>query len=407
MTRQDAMREQRPLRILCLLMRYGGGESGGQQEYAFQLGRLLAQRGHEFHLLACSANPGAPVDDYRDGPIHVHRRAAAEPGVLDAIADLPMTHYRLRQAFSHWQEHERLGLAFDVVESPDWGACGLLIAQQNWQPVVSRLHGPLALEVPFYGETDEVDVRVSDRLERALASRATLVTAVTHRIGAQLRASGWLERDDVRVVRNPTDFASWATAGPVQETGPVVLFAGRLEARKAPELLVRAVARLKETVPGVCALFVGRSNGKFDGKPYRDGLESLAGQLGAPCQFLGEVAREKLPDIYGQARVVAVPSWMESFSLVGLEALACGRPVVCTSEVGLVELIGGSPASTVVPPGDAESLAAGLEPYLLSADHAAAAGERGRQLAISECALETVADQAEACYREAVDIWNG
>jgi glycosyltransferase involved in cell wall biosynthesis len=82
--------------------------------------------------------------------------------------------------------------------------------------------------------------------------------------------------------------------------------------------------------------------------------------------------------------------------------MAAGRPVVCTSSAGIAELIRGSGAGAVVPPGDDAALADALEPFLRSAQHAADAGARARQLAEAHCDSHAIAAQVESVYREAI-----
>jgi glycogen(starch) synthase len=97
-----------------------------------------------------------------------------------------------------------------------------------------------------------------------------------------------------------------------------------------------------------------------------------------------------------------IASRWENFPMVGLEALAAGRPVICTDRVGLAEILTGTGAGTVVPTGDHEALALALRPYLADAGAAAAAGERGRRLVRELCAPDEIAAERERCYYEAL-----
>jgi glycosyltransferase involved in cell wall biosynthesis len=103
---------------------------------------------------------------------------------------------------------------------------------------------------------------------------------------------------------------------------------------------------------------------------------------------------------------VAIPSRSESFSLAGLEAMAAGRPVVCTSRVGLAELIEGTGAGTVVEPDDPAALAAGLRPYLEDRALAAEAGERARAVVTTRLAPARIAQEREVAYEEAIRRWH-
>jgi glycosyltransferase involved in cell wall biosynthesis len=394
---------QRPLRILRLVLRHHRRSAGGAATYAHQLGTALAHRGHEFHLLACGINERD--EDFLDGLVHVHLRRGftrLHPTSASNPSNLPLTRERIYWAISHLLAGRSLARSFDIVESPEFGACGVLLPIGAAQALVVRIHTPVAVEAPFYSGPVHHDVRLSDWLERAVVRRATTLTAATRWLPSSLRERGWLPDRDVHLVRNPTDFDFWRQAVPVLETGPVVLAVGRVEPRKAPEVLVRAVARLRDTVPGLQAIFLGRSNDMRDGRHYRDWVRELASELGAPCRFLDEVPREELPGIFGQARVVAIPSWQEGFSNVGLEAMASGRPVVCTSNTGIAEMVSGTAAGAVVAPGDDQELALALEPYLVSPEQAAEAGRHAINIARSECAPEVVARQAEEAYFSAL-----
>jgi glycosyltransferase involved in cell wall biosynthesis len=179
----------------------------------------------------------------------------------------------------------------------------------------------------------------------------------------------------------------------------MILAVGRVEPLKGTEVLVRAAAKIMEA-SDIEVVFVGRSSGERDGLQYRDWVRKLATQLGAPCRFVDQVPRSELRDWYRAARVVAVPSMYESLSMSGLEAMASGRPVVCSSSTGVAELVADSGAGTVVPPGNADLLAEALLPYLLDADAARLAGRRGRRLMEDTCSPEQIAAQRERCYRE-------
>jgi glycosyltransferase involved in cell wall biosynthesis len=389
------------LRILRLVERYDHGVAGGHMSYVAEAGRALAARGHEVHVLACMQ--GGPDEDRHDDGVHVHRRSG--PQVALGSPHLPKANNRAYQITAHLVEHQRLGLSFDVIESPDFRACGLLLATTRAAPVVVRLHTPLIVEAEYDATLDPLDVRLSDMLECSLVRQATSVTAASSALRQQLRDRGWLDERPVPIIRNPVDVRRWVRAAPVNETKAVVAAVGRLEPRKSPEALVQAAALLKERVPGLQLLFLGRSNGSREGQPYGAWLRSFAQRLQVECQFIDEVPAANLPEIYGQARVVAVPSRQEGFSNVAVEAMAAGRPVVCTSATGVAELIGGSSAGAVVPVDEPQALAEAIAHYLLSSELAMRAGSAGRELVRGECDPARIAAQLEGCYREAITRW--
>jgi D-inositol-3-phosphate glycosyltransferase len=119
----------------------------------------------------------------------------------------------------------------------------------------------------------------------------------------------------------------------------LLVFAGRVQPLKAPDVVLRAAARLIRDEPALAGrvhvAFVGGPSGT--GRADPDSLRELAAALGVadavrlepPCP------QRELADWYRAATVVMVPSYSESFGLVAVEAQACGTPVIAASVGGL------------------------------------------------------------------------
>ena len=123
----------------------------------------------------------------------------------------------------------------------------------------------------------------------------------------------------------------------------MVAFVGRIQPLKAPDVLVRAVAALRERDPElaeeVTVVICGGPSGSGLDRPTS--LIELAGSLGVAdrVRFLPPRTGDDLPALYRAADLVAVPSHNESFGLVALEAQACGTPVVAAAVGGLVTAV--------------------------------------------------------------------
>jgi glycogen(starch) synthase len=389
-----------PMRILFLCGEYTI-VGGGFGSYVRTLAPALAARGHEVHVLSCLG--GQPRRDYRDGPVWVHERGKARLrlGVRRLLGGSE-TWERFVSGVSCWVEEAKLRVPFDVIEIADFGAEGLLLGLGRRKPLVAHLHGPLRLTHCYSGAERQRDIRLADWLERTTVARADLITSPSDLVSRDLWEARWLRGGPARTVRNPVDVERWADVPPVGDGRPLVLAIGRVEQLKGPEVLVRAAVRLAEEAGDVEVVLVGRSSGEREGLQYRDWVARLAFRLGAPCRFVEQIPRPELRGWYEAARVVAVPSLYESLSMSGLEALASGRPVVCSASTGVAELVAGSGAGSVVPPGSPQRLAEALLPYVLDPEAARTAGRRGRQLIHDSCSPQYIAEQRERCYREVV-----
>jgi glycosyltransferase involved in cell wall biosynthesis len=113
----------------------------------------------------------------------------------------------------------------------------------------------------------------------------------------------------------------------------VILFVGRLNPIKGPDLLLDAFASLQEKARKTCLLYAGPDEGMRGSLVRHAAVLGLAGRV----HFAGYLAGADKLAAYRAADIVAVPSRSEAMSLVALEAGACGKPVVLTENCGFDE----------------------------------------------------------------------
>jgi glycosyltransferase involved in cell wall biosynthesis len=153
-----------------------------------------------------------------------------------------------------------------------------------------------------------------------------------------------------------------------------VVFAGRLVRPKGVDVLIRA-ARSVEMELVICG----------SGKRL-EALRKLAARLGVGerVRFAGWLGAEQLAHELAEASVVAIPSlWPEPFGLVGIEALAAGRPVVASATGGVEDWLDPGRTGLSVPAGDIGALAGALAELLDDPRRQQSMGEAGR-IAVGE-----------------------
>jgi len=389
------------VRILFITMEYPPDTGVGG--IAFNIGGMapaMVELGHEVHVLSCW--PDQAVRDVDDRGVHVHRRPRHRiPGlrkILPGANAVP----RVEAVWSAWREARKLGLEPDVINIPDYMGEGLFFSLTPGLPVVSYLHTPLRLITEHNQRSLGWPGQIADKIERTSVRRSTIVTSTSQLLADDLIALGWLGRDEVRVIPAPLDVERFAGVAPVAESGPVVLVIGRVEPRKAPEVVVEATARLAEEIADVELVLVGGSGGVLNGRDHREWVASEAERLGVRLTLVDHANREEILRWYGRSRVVAVPSHFESFSITAVEAAACGRPVVCSTRVGAREVLGDDPELTV-PVGDPVALADRLRPFLLDPARAEATGKRLHDAVAEACAPIRVASKRIEVYEEAIE----
>jgi glycosyltransferase involved in cell wall biosynthesis len=194
-------------------------------------------------------------------------------------------------------------------------------------------------------------------LERIVARRADAVASVSGDLAARMRRLGARDEGQALVPAPatgapPADAVAKVRAelGAAGAGRPVVLAAGRLAAQKGFGTLLAAAARWQRRDPAPLLVVAGQG-------PLADSLHSQARSAGLAVRFLGH--RRDIPALLACADVVVVASSWEGQPLIVQETLRAGRPLVATRVGGIPDLTG-EDGALLVPPGDAESLAAAV-----------------------------------------------
>lgn len=270
-----------------------------------------------------------------------------------------------------------------------WAAA--LAAQHEWEPghvlvhnapqavalVDARRHTPV-----LYAHNQLLRTYSQREAGRALEHAARIVCVSDYLASVTAEHLPPSLRERVRVVRNGVDTDA-LRPDPARVTGATVevAFVGRVIPDKGVDVLVRAVVGLSRD--DLHATVVGSPGFAADAPltPYEQRLRELARPAGDRIAFRAFVAREEAARVLRSADVVVVPSvWPDPCPLTVLEGMASGAVVVGSRIGGIPEQLEG--AGVVVPPGDADALAAALA--ALADDRTALADARRQARANAE-----------------------
>ena len=230
---------------------------------------------------------------------------------------------------------------YDIVHSHYWlsGQVGWL-ARDRWAvPLVHTAHTLAAVKNAALADGDSPEPPLRAVGEQQVVDEADRLIVNTEHEAQQLVSLHHADPARIDVVHPGVDLemftpgtsAALAPRSDSTTDEPVLAFVGRIQPLKAPDVLLRAAAKL----PGVRVLVAGGPSGSGLAAP--DGLVQLADELGIADRvtFLPPQSRDQLVDVYRAADLVGVPSYSESFGLVAIEAQACGTPVVAAAVGGL------------------------------------------------------------------------
>ena len=367
----------------------GTGDAGGLNVYVVELATRLAARGTEVEIFTRATSsedagtvelvPGVLVRHAHAGPLEGLRKEDL-PGQLCAFA-AGLMHTEARHA-PGW---------YDVVHSHYWlsGQVGWLVADRWNVPLVHTMHTMAKVKNAHLADNDtpEPDGRVIG--EEQVVAAADRLVASTAAEARELVTEYGADPGKVAVVPPGVDldvFASQGASGRARARASlglpadahVLLFVGRIQPLKAPDLLVRAADQLIRRDPSLrgrlVVAVVGGPSGTGLQRPGE--LETLArglGLAGVPgvddvVRFHPPVPREGLADWYRAADVVAVPSYSESFGLVAIEAQAAGTPVVAADVGGLATAVADGVSGLLVDSHDPSDWADALGSLLADPD---------------------------------------
>jgi mannosyltransferase len=177
---------------------------------------------------------------------------------------------------------------------------------------------------------------------------------------------------------------------------------GRVRRQKGSDLFVEAMCTLLPRYPDFTAVVIGLVT--VDNRPFVDGLKQriAAAGLTERILFLGELPIEEVPLWYQRITIYVFASRVEGFGLTMLEAMAAGDAVVATRAGAAEMVIADGDDGVLAPVGDAEALAAALEPLMRDPERIEEIGRRAREKVVRLYSRDREADEISAVYRQ---VW--
>ena len=368
----------------------GTGDAGGMNVYVVELARRLAALDVEVDLITrATSSDLPPAVDLEPGVTVRHVTAGPFEGL--AKEDLPAQLCAFTSGLMRLEAARPPGW-YDLVHSHYWlsGQVAWLAAERWDVPLVHSMHTMAKVKNLTLPSGDAPEPAARAIGEAQVVEAADRLVANTDEEGHQLVDLYDADPDRVAVVPPGVDHdlitpgskpAALRALG-IADNAHLLRFVGRIQPLKAPDVLLRAAARLVALRPSLrerlVVAVVGGPSGTGLARP--ESLQSLAAELGIAdlVRFVPPVPQAELPDWYRAADVTVVPSYSESFGLVAIESQSCGTPVVAASVGGL---------RTAVADGSSGGLIDGHDPSAYADVLGDLGGDPGQRAALSRGAL--------------------
>ena len=354
----------------------GTGDAGGMNVYIVELSRQLAALGIEVEVFTrASSSKLPPITELMPGVLVRH--VPAGPFEYIGRDELPDWLCAFTADVLRAEANQEPGW-FDVIHSHYWlsGQVGLSAARRWGVPLVHTSHTLAKVKNCSLAEGDRPEPEVRVRGEQQVISGASRLVASTETERQHLLDLYGAAPDSIDVVAPGVDLAVFRPGAVAESRARIglapdvdlLLFVGRIQPLKAPDVLLAAAAELVRRNPGrrgrLAVAVVGGPSGSGLERP--DMLVKMASELGIAdlVHFQPPVPQRELVHWYRAATAVVVPSHSESFGLVAVEAQACGTPVVAAAVDGLLTAVADGVSGILVPGWDPRDYADALEGLL-------------------------------------------
>lgn len=358
---------------------------GGTAERTYQMSKALARAGVDCVILTTDAG-------LRE------ERIASLQGIQVVALHCVVRRYFVVQ-FS-WAELKRLVEGVDVVHlMGHWSMLNVLVyflAKRTGTPYVICPAG----ELPLFGRSHWIK-RIFNAVVgyRVLREAAGHIAVTPDEIQAY---EGYgIKAERVTVIPNGVnedDFRPNEAAAFSREFGlkgnPFILFMGRLNPIKGPDMLLEAFYLIANQFPAYHLVFAGPDGGLLSMLKQT----ALEKGVGNRVHFVGYVAGENKANAYREADFLVIPSRQEAMSIVVLEAGVSGTPVLLTDRCGFNEVDAAGGGRVV--PATVSGLAAGLVEMMNNQTELAEMGSRLRYFVKNGFTWESICQRYLALYRQ-------
>jgi D-inositol-3-phosphate glycosyltransferase len=249
------------------------------------------------------------------------------------------------------------GNSYDLIHSHYWlSGMAAIELKKYWNvPYIHMYHTLGLMKNRVAQSVEELEGEYRIEGEREVLKTADKIIAATPAEYAQLLWLYQAETNKIIVIPPGVDIGRFYPIPPdeakeyigVPPCGRMLLFVGRIEPLKGLDVLVEAIGIMRKNEVfndnPFCLAIIGGDPEESEEQANIEisRIKALTEKygLGDLVTFLGRRNQDSLPYYYSAAEAVVVPSQYESFGMVALEAMACGKPVVASQIGGLAYLV--------------------------------------------------------------------
>lgn len=393
-----------------------GGADIEQQQLAY----LLHGCGHEVCIICPEPAGGIAIEQDHGVTLHfvqpyrvrVRRLfyvLARLPG-LESMREVRSGWGLVENSLGVWQAFSKLSRErkFDLIQVVDVAGLGFwgILSPVRQAPIIIRAHGVLN---PAIAGMSWPGSQFQLWLEAFCLRRADFVVANSDYLRRRYLSEFDVSKERSSVIYNGITVPhSDAGIGPDLRAARgwdardiVALYVGRVEYLKGSDLLFTALQAAHNTVPNLRAVIVGEVSPAF-----QPAYDEFMGQNREWVWHPGSLSNADVFSLAQQSSLFILPSRVETFGRVVVEAQLCGLPVVATNVGGIPEIVTDGVTGWLVEPENSEALTSAVIEVCLDLDAAQTIGRQAQAFAEASFRFATTARQFEQLYANLVNFSN-
>lgn len=392
---------------------YLSSSKGGIGTYIYNISNLFYANGHDVEIFCSKTNA---INEFE---IHNGVR-------INYVRSESPVDFRVKVLSIFAERH--INLPFDLIESPEVNADGLLI-QQSFKdiPFITRMHTPNAIVIkyqqvysPFLkklrfvlgsikrGKLDLGYWRKSafekeQDIEFLITNGSQAVSVPSESLKKWAINYWGIPKDKIAVIPNPVCSYKALEELPIDINTKNILYLGRLDILKGVVNLTKALKKVLKRVPEWKIIFAG-SNAPSH-LPNLTSKEYILRELNAFKEnliFYDSYSLDMLPKILKNCSICVLPSFYESFSYTCAESMIAGKAVIGSKSGGMVDLLGKGSAGILIDPNSSRDIKKAILYLINNPNIIKEFGLKARTRILEEYSSQYIYQQFEAFYKNAI-----
>lgn len=398
------MKKSKKIRV-CLVNALFYPFLGGVEKHMLELSKHLVKQGVDVHIMTGRLSE-LPKEQNIEG-VKVHRIECTEiriPGLYPPPLVLSAT---VQQSLAALDEKYK----FDLIHLqnrwfPDFDSA-LIYAKSANKPFILTLHNarPVGIALHYTVLGGLYDQVIG---QQVLKSADRIISVSNWAIGDVSKYGiskskfthipNGIEGSDYTVCTDPKKARLKAIRNKLSlQKGPLLLFVGRVIKQKGLEYLIKAMPEILTIIPNAQLIIVGKGDKLEELKKLTNKLK-----LNDKVIFPGFVDNLSLRKLLSSADLFVLPSLWEVLPIAVLEAMASGKPIVCTDVGGNRELVDQT-NGVVVPKRNSSALAGAIISVLSNEQRMKQMGKASRKRAIEHFNWQTIAMKTKQLYKQEIE----